>query len=145
MTELSRRQLLAGTATAAAATALTPFVTAPARATAPAIGKQAPGIYRYKVGSFEVTVVTDGGNNNPLPDNFISAPRADVNAALAAISCRLIGLSAPTIRWLLIPAPSSSRSIPGSASACISRARAPSGSTIPTCRRPASTAMPSTP
>jgi glyoxylase-like metal-dependent hydrolase (beta-lactamase superfamily II) len=82
MTELSRRQLLTAVTTVTAATALTPFVTA--RAAAPPISKQAPGIYRYKVGSFEVTVVTDGGNNNPLPDNFISAPRADVNAALTA-------------------------------------------------------------
>jgi hypothetical protein len=32
---------------------------APAHAAAPAADKQAPGFYRYKVGSYEITVVTD--------------------------------------------------------------------------------------
>ena len=32
----------------------------PVRAAAPPAGTQAPGWYRYKVGSFEMTVVTDG-------------------------------------------------------------------------------------
>jgi len=98
MIELSRRQLVTGAATVTAATALPPFVAA--RAAAPPIGKQAPGIYRYKVGSFELTVVTDGGNNNPLPDNFISAPRADVNAALTADflpADRVIGAYNPAV------------------------------------------------
>jgi glyoxylase-like metal-dependent hydrolase (beta-lactamase superfamily II) len=52
---------------------------------APLTGKQAPGYYRYLVGSYEVTVVTDGVNARPLPDNFIlNATRNDINAALAA-------------------------------------------------------------
>jgi glyoxylase-like metal-dependent hydrolase (beta-lactamase superfamily II) len=52
---------------------------------APPTGKQAPGYYRYIVGSYEVTVVTDGINARPLPDNFIlNATKDQVNAALAA-------------------------------------------------------------
>jgi glyoxylase-like metal-dependent hydrolase (beta-lactamase superfamily II) len=46
--------------------------------------KQAPGYYRYKVGSIEVTVVTDGVNLFPLPDSFVvNAKKDEVNAALA--------------------------------------------------------------
>ena len=60
MTELSRRHVLAGAAAASAATALTPFATSPASAAAPLAAKQAPGWYRYNVGSYEITVVTDG-------------------------------------------------------------------------------------
>jgi hypothetical protein len=40
---------------------------------------------RYKVGSFEITVATDGVNRFKLPDNIVAnAKREDVNAALAA-------------------------------------------------------------
>jgi glyoxylase-like metal-dependent hydrolase (beta-lactamase superfamily II) len=65
---------------------LTPLAGAlPARAAAPPAGKQAPGFYRYKVGTIEVTVVTDGMNSNPLSDAYVvNAPKADVNAALEA-------------------------------------------------------------
>jgi glyoxylase-like metal-dependent hydrolase (beta-lactamase superfamily II) len=84
MTELSRRRLLSGAAMASAAVAF-PSAISPLHAAAPPVGKQNIGWYRYKVGSFEVTVVTDGGNNNPLPDNLITGtPKAEVNAALAA-------------------------------------------------------------
>jgi len=56
-----------------------------ANAAAPVVGKQNAGWYRYKVGSFEVTVVTDGGNVDPLSDSYVAnAPKADVNAAMAA-------------------------------------------------------------
>jgi glyoxylase-like metal-dependent hydrolase (beta-lactamase superfamily II) len=82
MTELNRRHLFAG----AAAATLVPLATVrPASAAAPVSGKQAPGYYRYKVGSFEVTVVSDGGRTFPLADNFVvNAKKDDVNAALAA-------------------------------------------------------------
>lgn len=54
-----------------------------ARAAAPPSGKQAPGFYRYKVGAFEITVVTDGTNQNPLPDTYVPNTARDVvNAAL---------------------------------------------------------------
>src|SRR5262249_51672528 len=74
MTELTRRSLLTGTV-ATTATAAVPFATnSPARAAAPPGGTQAPGWYRYKVGSFEITVVTDGGNRVKLPDNIVFRP-----------------------------------------------------------------------
>jgi glyoxylase-like metal-dependent hydrolase (beta-lactamase superfamily II) len=82
MTQLTRRAALLGTASAA----LLPAVaTAPAFAAAPPAGKQAPGFYRYKVGSIEVTVVTDGLNQFPLPDDFVSnMKKEEVQAGLAA-------------------------------------------------------------
>lgn len=82
MIELSRRSLLTGTAAVSAA-ATAPSL--PAYAATPPAGKQAPGFYRYKVGDYEVTVVTDGANTFPLPDTFVTNVKKDeVNAALAA-------------------------------------------------------------
>jgi glyoxylase-like metal-dependent hydrolase (beta-lactamase superfamily II) len=86
MTDFTRRSALSGAAAAAAATAIgSGAATAPAQAAASATGQQAPGFYRYKVGSHEVTVVTDGANVMPLPDGFVvNVKKDDVNAALAA-------------------------------------------------------------
>src|SRR5262249_16289127 len=57
----------------------------PAHAAAPASGKQAPGFYRYKIGSHEITVVTDGARSFPLPDTFVTnAKKDEVNGALEA-------------------------------------------------------------
>jgi glyoxylase-like metal-dependent hydrolase (beta-lactamase superfamily II) len=77
--------MLAGTA-AATAVALAPLDgRTPARAAAPPVGKQAPGFYRYKVGSFEVTAVTDGARTFPLADSYVkNAKKDDVGAAFAA-------------------------------------------------------------
>src|SRR5712691_4761973 len=82
MTVLTRRTLLTG----AVAAAVAPLAKSlPARAAAAAAGTQVPGWYRYKVGSFEVTVVTDGVNRFKLPDDFVAnAKKEEVNAALAA-------------------------------------------------------------
>ena len=59
MTDLNRRHLLAGAAAmgAAAVTGLGPIA---ANASVPQAGTQAPGFYRYKVGSFECTSINDG-------------------------------------------------------------------------------------
>lgn len=84
MTELSRRQILAGAAAAGAATALTPYLRMPAHAAAPAAGKQVAGLYRYKVGTIEVTVITDGMRDAPLGNLIKNAPVEQVNAALQA-------------------------------------------------------------
>jgi glyoxylase-like metal-dependent hydrolase (beta-lactamase superfamily II) len=82
MSQLTRRTVLAG---AAAVTALPMAATTPGRTAAPPAGKQAPGWYRYKVGSHEVTVVTDGARTFPLPDGFVAnVKKDDINAALAA-------------------------------------------------------------
>src|SRR5260370_38122635 len=83
MTQLTRRAILAG----AAATALSPLAAAsPARAAAPLADRQAPGWYRYKVGSIEVTAVTDGAFANPLTDTFIrNVPKEETNKVLEAM------------------------------------------------------------
>jgi glyoxylase-like metal-dependent hydrolase (beta-lactamase superfamily II) len=82
MTEITRRNILAG----AAATAAAPLIaTPPAQAAAPPAGTQAPGWYRYKVGSIEVTVVTDGVNRFKFTDKHVTNKNRDeVNAGLAA-------------------------------------------------------------
>ena len=81
MTQLTRRSALLGTATAV----VTPGLATRVWAAAPAAGKQAPGFYRYKVGDFEVTVVSDGLNRFKLPDNFVSnVKKEDVQNALGA-------------------------------------------------------------
>jgi glyoxylase-like metal-dependent hydrolase (beta-lactamase superfamily II) len=86
MTKLTRRHLLTTAVAATAATATTPLsAPSPVQAAAPPAGKQAPGWYRYKVGSIEVTVVTDGARTFPLPETFVTNAKPDeVNAALAA-------------------------------------------------------------
>jgi glyoxylase-like metal-dependent hydrolase (beta-lactamase superfamily II) len=56
-----------------------------AQAAVPRSGQQAPGWYRYKVGSIEVTVATDGVNRFRFPDGFVTnQSRAEVNKGLAA-------------------------------------------------------------
>ncbi len=85
MTNLSRRHLLTGTAAAGAAAALMPLAASPARAAAPPAGAQAPGFYRYKVGDFQISAVTDGAATFPLPDKFVQNHSKDeVQKALAA-------------------------------------------------------------
>jgi glyoxylase-like metal-dependent hydrolase (beta-lactamase superfamily II) len=86
MTELSRRRLLTGAATAAAATAMgLPFASAPARAAAPATGRQAPAFYRTRVGDFEVTQISDGARTFPMPDGFVrNVPKPQALAAAEA-------------------------------------------------------------
>ncbi len=85
MTQFTRRNLLTGTVATSAAVALTPFAASPVQAAAPLAGKQNPGWYRYKVGSIEVTVVTDGANTNPLNPAYVANAQKDaVNAALEA-------------------------------------------------------------
>jgi glyoxylase-like metal-dependent hydrolase (beta-lactamase superfamily II) len=82
MREPTRRTVLSG---AAAATLAPLAVPSAAIAAAPPTQKQAPGWYRYKVGSFEITVVTDGANKFKFEDNHVTNKKRDeVNAALAA-------------------------------------------------------------
>jgi glyoxylase-like metal-dependent hydrolase (beta-lactamase superfamily II) len=80
MNELSRRSVLSGAAAAGAATLAQPLST---EAAAPPVGKQAPGYYRYQVGTHEVTVVTDGARAFPLIEGYVTnASVADVRKAL---------------------------------------------------------------
>jgi glyoxylase-like metal-dependent hydrolase (beta-lactamase superfamily II) len=82
MISTTRRGLFAGAASTAAIATTASF--GPAIAAPPA-GKQVPGIYRHKVGGFEITVVTDGLRVWELPDAFVqNAKKEEVNAVLAA-------------------------------------------------------------
>src|SRR5580658_11284618 len=80
MPAVTRRTFLAGTAVAAIAAGADATVAAP-----PAADKQSPAIYRYKIGSYELTALYDGIWYRPITDKFIrNAPFADVEHALDA-------------------------------------------------------------
>ena len=84
MTNLDRRRVLFGAVAASGAALLDPA--APARAGMPAAGTQNVGWYRYKVGSHEITVVTDGVNRFKFPDGFVAnKTREEVNEGLASL------------------------------------------------------------
>jgi glyoxylase-like metal-dependent hydrolase (beta-lactamase superfamily II) len=82
MNDLNRRDLLAAAAAIGAASALSPLTSQQASAAAPAAAAQAPGFYRYKVGTIECTSINDGARSFPLPDKWVSNVSKD--AALAA-------------------------------------------------------------
>jgi glyoxylase-like metal-dependent hydrolase (beta-lactamase superfamily II) len=68
-----------------AAAATVPF-DHPARAATPPAGKQTAGWYRYKIGSIEVTVATDGvARFKMAEDHVINIKKDVVNAALAEV------------------------------------------------------------
>jgi glyoxylase-like metal-dependent hydrolase (beta-lactamase superfamily II) len=84
MTALSRRAVLTGAAAAISTGSIS--ISSSVQAAAPPAGRQVPGWYRYKVGDFEITVVTDGVARFKIPDSFVlNVKREDVNAALAAL------------------------------------------------------------
>jgi glyoxylase-like metal-dependent hydrolase (beta-lactamase superfamily II) len=79
MTLLTRRSFLAATAAATTSMA-TP---SPVLARAPVAGRQGPGVYRYKLGSFELTALYDGVWYQKIETPLVrNASRADVNKAL---------------------------------------------------------------
>jgi glyoxylase-like metal-dependent hydrolase (beta-lactamase superfamily II) len=79
MANLTRRAIMAGSA----ATALAGHASQAAATAIPA-GKPTPGIYRYKIGAFELTALYDGIWYRPITDAFIrNATFSDVEAALA--------------------------------------------------------------
>src|SRR5215216_398544 len=83
MTALTRRTVMTGAAGASAAAIAA--LSLPARAAAPAAGKQAPSFYRYKIGDYEITVVNDGVRNAPIPDGLVrNASKDQVLAAAEA-------------------------------------------------------------
>ncbi len=85
MDSLSRRALLSVTAAGATAGIVAAAGGRPAIAAAPQSGQQAPGFYRYKVGSIEITVLNDGVSRMPITDGFVeNASKDEVNAALDA-------------------------------------------------------------
>src|SRR6201992_3765883 len=84
MTDLNSRDLMLGAAITGAAAPLTSLGT-PAQAPEPAAGAQAPGFYRYKVGTYECTSINDGARSFPLPDTFVTnVPKPEALAAAQA-------------------------------------------------------------
>lgn len=85
MAELNRRDLLTGVAAIGAAAAMPLLVPSNARAAVAPAGAQAPGFYRYKVGSFECTSINDGARTFPMPDTFVkNVPKEEALAAAEA-------------------------------------------------------------
>jgi glyoxylase-like metal-dependent hydrolase (beta-lactamase superfamily II) len=83
MTILSRRTLLAGAAAAGALPSLVLWGARFARAATPPADKQAASFYRYKVGTTEITVVSDGIARVPVTEAFVPNVKVDeVKAAL---------------------------------------------------------------
>ena len=79
MRQLSRRSLLTASASAIAALAM------PAGAATPFAGTQGPGVYRLKLGDYQLTALFDGVWYLPIDDKFVrNAGAAEVNQALAA-------------------------------------------------------------
>jgi glyoxylase-like metal-dependent hydrolase (beta-lactamase superfamily II) len=77
MISLDRRALLAGSAAALAV--------GPALAAAPKASVQGPGVYRYKLGDYQLTAIDDGTWFVKIDDNLVrNADTAAVNRALAA-------------------------------------------------------------
>jgi glyoxylase-like metal-dependent hydrolase (beta-lactamase superfamily II) len=76
---VTRRALIAGSAMTALAAGADV-----AEAAAPPAGREAPGIYRYRIGTFELTALYDGIWYRPITEKFIrNAPFAEVETALA--------------------------------------------------------------
>jgi len=63
VTHFTRRNLIAGASLAA--------VVPSAEAAAPAAGRQAPSLYRYRVGDFEITALYDGVWYRPIDEKFV--------------------------------------------------------------------------
>jgi glyoxylase-like metal-dependent hydrolase (beta-lactamase superfamily II) len=79
MPTFTRRTFLAGSAIAAVSASADP-----AAAAAPSTDRETPGIYRYRIGTFELTALYDGIWYRPINDAFIrNAPFAEVEHALA--------------------------------------------------------------
>lgn len=79
MTVLTRRGLLAGVAAVTAAGS----INAPARAAVPMAGKQGPSFYRYKIGDFEVTALSEGSvRNTALQNMALNKTVPDIQKAL---------------------------------------------------------------
>jgi glyoxylase-like metal-dependent hydrolase (beta-lactamase superfamily II) len=97
MISLNRRRMLIGAAAAASVPALIAIGSlSSARAATPPASKQAPGFYRYKVGSIEVTAITDGARSSPIPEGYIrNANKEQINEALGALYLEKDKLTTP--------------------------------------------------
>lgn len=83
---ISRRNLFATAAAAGAASALAPLAAMPVSAAPPPEPIKSTGVYRYKVGDYEVIQLMDGARTMPMPDQFVVNTSKDqaIKAAEAA-------------------------------------------------------------
>ena len=126
MTAFTRRDLLSAAAGAAAATSL-PF-SQPVLAATPPAGKQTAGWYRYKIGSFEVTVATDGVNRFKLAEDHVTNVKKDVvNAALAAVYMEKDIITTPYNPIAVNTGPNLALIDTGTGESITRRAKAPTG------------------
>jgi glyoxylase-like metal-dependent hydrolase (beta-lactamase superfamily II) len=82
---LTRRSLLGGSAALFTASLVGKSVIGPAAARAPLTNTQVPSFYRFRIGTIEATVVSDGpiGPMGEPSTSFLGAPRAELDKMLA--------------------------------------------------------------
>ena len=101
MLTLDRRRLLRAGSAAVGAAALAPTATAPALAHAPQAGKLAqPGFYRFKLGTIEITVISDG--TLAFPAETLWGDRAEEARDLLTSTFQLPGPVGLEINTLLV-------------------------------------------
>lgn len=83
MSIVSRRRVL-GTGAAAIAGLTVPFAGGELFAAAPMKNSQAPGFFRFKLGKFEITMLTDGMNQTPVNFSASNIPEEELKAYLAS-------------------------------------------------------------
>jgi glyoxylase-like metal-dependent hydrolase (beta-lactamase superfamily II) len=102
MQPLSRRNLLTGSIAAAGGAAFRVSLPAPAAAAAPPADSQAPGYYRFKIGSFELTALYDGVWNWATDQGLVrGASRADVRQALTSAFLTATNIAMPITALLV--------------------------------------------
>jgi glyoxylase-like metal-dependent hydrolase (beta-lactamase superfamily II) len=82
---ITRRSLLGGTAALAAASLVGKSIVGPAWARAPLTNTQAPSFYRFKIGTIEATVVSDGplGPLGEPSSSFVGVPKEEIGRMLS--------------------------------------------------------------
>jgi len=81
MTQMTRRTLFASSAAMLASAGVPLLKATPARAQTAAT---ATGVYRYKVGDYEIIQLMDGARTFPVPDNFVANASKDQAIKAAA-------------------------------------------------------------
>ncbi|MCB1506265.1 MAG: MBL fold metallo-hydrolase [Hyphomicrobiaceae bacterium] len=80
---MTRRSLLGAAGTAGLLLPALGGLSAPANAAAPAKGPQVPGFYRFKLGQFEITILSDGSYELPTTLMASNRPREELTSLLA--------------------------------------------------------------
>ena len=97
-TSATRRDLLKLAGGAASFAALGVLGASPARAAAPMLGVSRPSIYRFKLGSFEITNILDGyvQGNGPHPPSAATSRPKSFRLSPSPRACHRRSWSTPT-------------------------------------------------